>query len=76
MHSAEQILSDQENLDTNQDLGDDNTVGSVANVNELTIVNFVQKQVREDLNSCCDAIYSGSPLDDYFEILLRVQSRL
>ena len=50
--------------------------GGDDDMNELVIVNFVQKQVREDLNSCVDAIYSGSSLDDYFETLLRVQSRL
>ena len=39
-------------------------------------MNFVQKQLVEDVGTCMDAIYSGQPLDTYFEAMLRIQSRL
>lgn len=32
--------------------------------------------MREDLGQCVEAIYAGSPIDDYFEAMLRVQARL
>ena len=50
--------------------------GVAGNLNELLIVNFVHKQLREDLGQCLDAIYGGQPLEAYFETLLRVQARL
>ena len=39
-------------------------------------MNFVHRQLREDLGQCLDAIYAGQPLEEYFEAMLRVQVRL
>ena len=30
----------------------------------------------EDVGACMDAIYSGQPLESYFEAMVRIQSRL
>ena len=45
---------------------------STANFNELFVVNFVQRQISDDLGFCMDMIYEGRPLETYFEAMLRI----
>lgn len=49
---------------------------SLDNQNNLLVVNFINEKLKTDIGYCMQAIYQKKGLEDYFEVMLRVSTRL
>ena len=54
----------------------DRLIAQNGRINDLLIANFIQEQLKSDINQCLTCVYNRKELEDYFEPMLRIQARL
>ena len=60
--------------DCNKDYLDniDHLIARNGRLNDMLIANFIQDQLKSDINHCLTCVYNRKDLDDYFEVMLRI----
>ena len=54
----------------------DRLIARNGRLNDLLIANFIQEQLKSDINHCLTCVYNRKEIVDYFEEMLRIQARL
>jgi hypothetical protein len=54
----------------------DRLIARNGRLNDLLIANFIQEQLKADINHCLACVYNRKDIVDYFEEMMRIQARL